>query len=62
VLSQLLLAGFLLTLSVLAVMVLQYFRSRDGRLMAAVGDEIINKPIDFVALHTAMARVFVRRI
>jgi len=37
-------------------------RYRKPELLAAGADEVIPKPIDFVALHTAMARVYVRRV
>jgi CheY-like chemotaxis protein len=37
-------------------------RYRKPELLAVGADEVIAKPIDFVALHTAMARVYVRRI
>jgi len=37
-------------------------RYRKPELLAVGADEVIPKPIDFVALHTAMARVYVRRI
>lgn len=37
-------------------------RYQRDTLISAGGDEIIHKPIDFVALHTAMARVYVNRV
>jgi CheY-like chemotaxis protein len=37
-------------------------RYRKPELLAVGADEVIAKPIDFVALHTAMARVYVRRV
>ena len=37
-------------------------RYRKPELLAVGADEVISKPIDFVALHTAMARVYVRRV
>lgn len=37
-------------------------RYRKPELLAAGADEVIPKPIDFVALHTAMARVYVSRV
>ncbi|MET0385688.1 MAG: response regulator [Polyangiales bacterium] len=33
-----------------------------SELLAAGGDEIIQKPVDFVALHTAMARAYLGRL
>ncbi len=37
-------------------------RYRSPELLAAGGDEVIAKPVDFVALHTAMARLYLQRI
>ena len=35
---------------------------RRPELLSAGGDEVIAKPVDFVALHTAMTRVYLQRI
>jgi CheY-like chemotaxis protein len=35
---------------------------RRPELLGAGGDEVIAKPVDFVALHTAMTRVYLQRI
>jgi two-component system cell cycle response regulator len=37
-------------------------RYRKPELLAAGADEIIAKPVDFIALHTAMARAYVSRV
>jgi CheY-like chemotaxis protein len=37
-------------------------RYRTPELLRAGGDEVIAKPVDFVALHTAMARVYLHRM
>ena len=35
---------------------------RRAELLAAGGDEVIAKPVDFVALHTTIARVYLQRL
>ena len=35
---------------------------RREQLIAAGADEVISKPVDFVALHTAMTRIYLQRL